>query len=151
MWWECTCNCRCLFWPEALGSPIAGVTGRYELPDVDTGNWTEVLWKSSMCSHPLSHLFNPNLAFEIWSKKVSLCSMRCVLWHLTLEHSTRVHMKETCLWEQGLILYNSCLPMMLSYIQCEKVREIQEGKEIFLSYHCGRVGIVSLTERGYID
>lgn len=29
------------------------------------------------------------------------------------------------------------------------VREL--GKEIFLSYHCGRVGIVSLTERGYID
>ena len=29
------------------------------------------------------------------------------------------------------------------------VREL--GKEIFLSYHCGKVGIVSLTERGYID
>lgn len=39
-------------------SHAAGVTGGYKPPDANTGNRTQVLflWKSSVCSWPLSHL-----------------------------------------------------------------------------------------------
>lgn len=51
--------------PESLGSPVTGVTDGCESPDVDAGNLTGVLDKSSKFSliaeSPLQPVFNMTL------------------------------------------------------------------------------------------
>lgn len=52
---------KCPKRPEALESPIAGVTGGCEPPYMGP-----ILWKNSTCSKPLSHLFSPILRVSAW-------------------------------------------------------------------------------------
>ena len=48
---------------EALDT-LCGFTGGCEPPDVDAGNQTQVLCKSSLCSYPVNHLSAPkNVTF----------------------------------------------------------------------------------------
>lgn len=46
------------------GVPGAGVTGRCEPFSVGSRNQTQVLWKRSKCSSPLSHFSSPFLSFS---------------------------------------------------------------------------------------
>lgn len=55
----CVCECRCSWSPkEGIGSFDAGVNRRLRVADVGAGNWTLLLWKSSKCFWPLSHVFS---------------------------------------------------------------------------------------------
>lgn len=44
---------------RGISFSAAGVTGSREKPDVGAGNWTQVLYKSSVCSLSLSPLSSP--------------------------------------------------------------------------------------------
>lgn len=48
--------------PRDIRSPRTGITGGSEPPDVDTGNWTHILYRSSTCSWLLSHLSSLQLS-----------------------------------------------------------------------------------------
>lgn len=54
---------------EGTRSPRVGVTGRCEVPDVDTRNQTLVLQNSTKCSYPPSHLSSPTLSIKKKKKK----------------------------------------------------------------------------------
>lgn len=53
-----------------------GVTGSYELPEVDAGNWTHILYKRSACSSPLSYLLSQRLLFL---KQKQILSLICLV------------------------------------------------------------------------
>lgn len=44
---------------RGIGIPGAGVTGSYEPSNVDVGDQTLILWKSSECAQPLSCFSSP--------------------------------------------------------------------------------------------
>lgn len=48
---------------DGVESPGSAVTGSYELSGVGDGNQTQVLWKNSKHSYPLSRLSNPTNQF----------------------------------------------------------------------------------------
>lgn len=62
----CECLCTCtkhihVIREGGLKRCRVGVTGGCELLGVGSGNWIQGLWRSSHCSHLLSHLSSPKV------------------------------------------------------------------------------------------
>jgi hypothetical protein len=71
--WACNREYRYLQRPKSIKIHGAAMGG-YKLPDVDTGNQTEVLCKSSMLSSPPSHLTLADFFFSlVWFSRSSGC------------------------------------------------------------------------------
>lgn len=51
-----TCQCRLLQCQEENTRFSSVVTDAWKVPNLGAYNWSQFLWKSSMCSSPLSHL-----------------------------------------------------------------------------------------------
>lgn len=108
--WTCTHECRCPRRPETLDPPGARATGNCEPPDMDAGNGTWVLCKSSICP-------NPWVLYFLWLPRQKTRKLSFLIFKKDNNFSVPVHLKTEwddwgalaweglCLWTVALCVY----------------------------------------------